>query len=160
MAKSKFRLYLYAVMTLAVMGLIYYFSSHDGGTSRELSDGLLSDVLGLLGLTREITERIGIGIRKLAHLAEYAALGISSALFFRELDISLKSTKPSGRFFWYSVLLSFFYAVSDEIHQHFVPGRSMQLSDVLLDSFGALAAAFVVRQADRYIKLRRGAEEL
>lgn len=38
------------------------------------------------------------------------------------------------------------YAASDEIHQLFVPGRSGQLSDVILDSAGALAgvAAFTV----------------
>ena len=36
------------------------------------------------------------------------------------------------------------YAISDEIHQIFVPGRSGQFSDVLLDSAGAVIGAFVV----------------
>ena len=42
--------------------------------------------------------------------------------------------------------ISALYAASDEIHQLFVPGRSGQLSDVILDSAGALAgvAAFTV----------------
>ena len=31
------------------------------------------------------------------------------------------------------------YAVTDEFHQLFVPGRSGQFSDVVLDSAGALA---------------------
>ena len=44
-------------------------------------------------------------------------------------------------------LIAALYAASDEIHQLFVPGRSGQLSDVILDSAGALAgvAAFTVR---------------
>ena len=43
-------------------------------------------------------------------------------------------------------LIAALYAASDEIHQLFVPGRSGQLSDVILDSAGALAgvAAFTV----------------
>lgn len=43
-------------------------------------------------------------------------------------------------------LIAALYAASDEIHQLLVPGRSGQLSDVILDSAGALAgvAAFTV----------------
>lgn len=43
-------------------------------------------------------------------------------------------------------IIAALYAASDEIHQLFVPGRSGQLSDVILDSAGALAgvAAFAV----------------
>jgi len=40
------------------------------------------------------------------------------------------------------VLLAFvicvLYAISDETHQIFVPGRSAQISDVLIDSVGAI----------------------
>ena len=34
-------------------------------------------------------------------------------------------------------LLAVAYAISDEIHQFFVPGRSCQIKDVLIDSCGA-----------------------
>ena len=30
------------------------------------------------------------------------------------------------------------YAVTDELHQYFVPGRSCQVKDVMIDSSGAL----------------------
>lgn len=40
-------------------------------------------------------------------------------------------------------LIAALYAASDEIHQLFVPGRSGQLSDVILDSAGALAGVAV-----------------
>lgn len=36
-----------------------------------------------------------------------------------------------------SILLSFLYACTDEIHQIFVPGRSAQFRDVLIDTLGA-----------------------
>ena len=36
-----------------------------------------------------------------------------------------------------SITLSFLYACTDEIHQIFVPGRSAQFRDVLIDTLGA-----------------------
>lgn len=43
----------------------------------------------------------------------------------------------------YSVLLCMLYAITDEIHQHFVPGRSCELRDVLIDTTGALLGIFI-----------------
>ena len=37
------------------------------------------------------------------------------------------------------MLTAALYAATDEVHQLFVPGRSGQVSDVLLDSAGAIA---------------------
>lgn len=42
-----------------------------------------------------------------------------------------------------SVLLSFLYACTDEIHQIFVPGRSAQFRDVLIDTLGASFGALI-----------------
>jgi VanZ family protein len=36
-------------------------------------------------------------------------------------------------------LICVLYAVSDEVHQLYVPGRGCQITDVLIDSGGALA---------------------
>lgn len=43
---------------------------------------------------------------------------------------------------WLSVLISFLYAVSDEYHQSFVPGRGPAFRDVLIDTIGASFALF------------------
>jgi len=61
-------------------------------------------------------------LRKLAHVAEYAVLG---AL----LDRALRRPLPA-------VALGVAYAVSDELHQHFVPGRRGAPLDVLIDAVG------------------------
>lgn len=42
---------------------------------------------------------------------------------------------------WIAVILVSFFGASDEIHQHFTPGRSCTASDWLADTTGALAAA-------------------
>jgi len=40
-----------------------------------------------------------------------------------------------------AILIAIAYALSDEIHQFFVPGRSCTFSDILLDSVGIMAAS-------------------
>ena len=42
-----------------------------------------------------------------------------------------------------SILLSFLYACTDELHQIFVPGRSAQFRDVLIDTLGASFGATI-----------------
>lgn len=37
------------------------------------------------------------------------------------------------------------YAVLDEIHQYFIPGRAMSAVDVCIDSAGALIGIIIVR---------------
>lgn len=72
-------------------------------------------------------------IRKSAHVSEYFILGA--------LVMNAMKTSKVRRFkaFIFSVLLCILYAVSDEIHQLFVPGRGAQVMDVLIDSVGAIA---------------------
>ncbi|MEW8956524.1 VanZ family protein, partial [Clostridium sp.] len=45
---------------------------------------------------------------------------------------------------WYSVIFSFLYAVTDEFHQTFIPGRVGSFKDVLIDTTGALICAIVI----------------
>ncbi len=43
-----------------------------------------------------------------------------------------------------SVLIAVLYGVTDEIHQSFVPSRSMEAADLLADAVGAVGAASVL----------------
>ncbi|MGQ0645532.1 MAG: VanZ family protein [Elusimicrobiota bacterium] len=74
-------------------------------------------------------------LRKAAHFIEYAVLAL---LVWRALAGS-GSVPPRG-IFWGAFGFCVLYAVSDEWHQGFVPGRVPSRLDVLLDSLGALAA--------------------
>lgn len=50
-----------------------------------------------------------------------------------------------------------FYAITDEIHQLFVPGRAFQLIDILVDSAGALIgviASLIILKLILFIKKR------
>lgn len=72
-------------------------------------------------------------VRKTAHFTEYAILGILFYLLYRQI----LPQKNGLRLFVLAILSSFLYACTDEIHQLFVPGRSGQFTDVLVDTLGA-----------------------
>lgn len=77
-------------------------------------------------------------VRKAAHFSAYTAMGILSFLTFvsyEKLRFKLRCAVS------YAVCV--LYAVSDEIHQHFVPGRSCEIRDMLIDSVGALLGLLV-----------------
>ncbi len=46
-----------------------------------------------------------------------------------------------GKVVWAAVIITILYAVTDEVHQMFVPGRGPRVVDVLIDSAGAVTAA-------------------
>lgn len=73
-------------------------------------------------------------VRKSAHIIAYFILGI---LIYRALRITIRRwrTRTVASF---ALLSCSLYAVTDEIHQLFVPGRSGELRDVMIDSIAAL----------------------
>lgn len=77
-------------------------------------------------------------IRKTAHAAEYAifAMLLVGAWYDEKRKNIWNALLP------WSVATA--YAATDEFHQLFVPGRSGQVSDVLLDSVGAAAGIAVL----------------
>jgi VanZ family protein len=40
-----------------------------------------------------------------------------------------------------TIIMSILYAISDELHQFFVPGRMLSLSDIFLDTIGIILAS-------------------
>lgn len=60
------------------------------------------------------------------------------------LLFSLVQGKPKKRkFILIGIVLAVFYALSDELHQLFVPGRACTFSDFIIDSLGILVAALL-----------------
>ena len=85
----------------------------------------------------------------LAHLVEYALLG---GLLWRAMGLTFRLDAP-GLYIW-AFSLSSLYAVSDELHQAFVPGRTASLLDLGLDALGILLVLTVLRMG-RWKGIRR-----
>ena len=73
-------------------------------------------------------------VRKSAHIIAYFILGI---LMYRALRVSIHRWR-ARTVVSLALLSCSLYAVTDEIHQLFVPGRSGELRDVMIDSIAAL----------------------
>jgi VanZ family protein len=93
----------------------------------------LSTHLGLIDL---------IG-RKIAHFSLYALLCF---LWWRPLAPHAGATKAAI----FALVICVVYAISDEYHQSFVPGRSSEAIDVAIDSAGALLAACLIIRSARH----------
>jgi VanZ family protein len=77
-------------------------------------------------------------LRKGAHLTEYAILGL---LLTRAIGRELPA-----------FLLGVAYAITDELHQHFVTGRHASPFDVAIDSTGVLIGVLIFGQARRWTR--------
>lgn len=83
----------------------------------------------------DYAKKIEFPVRKMAHATEYAILGC----LLTNLCLSLSMKKAS----MWSWLMGSAYAATDEFHQLFVPGRSGQITDVMIDSVGCLIGCLV-----------------
>jgi VanZ family protein len=84
-------------------------------------------------------------LRKAAHVAEFAVLG---ALLYRALSVSGQPF-GNGRAAAWAWLVGAAYAASDELHQHFVPGRQASALDLAIDAAGVAVGAVAARLAWR-----------
>jgi VanZ family protein len=78
-------------------------------------------------------------VKKGGHLLSYALL---AWLWLR----ALQSALPPRPLTYAVLVIAVIYAISDEFHQTFVPGRNGTAVDVLIDSIGALFAILLWRQ--------------
>lgn len=69
-------------------------------------------------------------LRKLGHMIEF---GVLARLAYR--------VRPNRA---WAGTFSLFYAIADELHQHFVPGRNGAALDVLVDAAGIAISLFVI----------------
>lgn len=79
-------------------------------------------------------------MRKATHFGEYLVL---TALWWWALSTRIG---PDRALAW-ALAISIGYAISDEWHQSFVDGRVGTWRDVLIDSAGALTAAWLIYRA-------------
>ncbi|NLM11624.1 MAG: VanZ family protein [Clostridiaceae bacterium] len=117
------------------MAVIFNLSGQIAEQSNQLSTGVTEVVIKAVEQVApkaEIdTRSLNHIIRKNAHFFSYLVLGLLAMNAFRRCGNTVKLSLVLSSF------LCVIYAVSDEIHQSYVPGRSAQITDVLIDSFGA-----------------------
>ena len=132
------------------MALIFMLSAQPAGQSASLSGGIIRRILewtasGFAGyepaVQAAVIESFQEVVRTSAHFLAYFVLGCLCML-----AISWHGFKMIERMVL-SMAACVIYAVSDEVHQIFIAGRSAQFSDLCTDALGAalgILTAFLI----------------
>ena len=119
------------ILVIIWMIVIFMMSSFDANTSSNQSNFIVDIIVNIFNI-RNI-DILSFIVRKLAHFTEYLILGI----LVYNLIHSYNKKVIVG------IVICILYAVSDEIHQLFVPGRSGEIRDVLIDSMGSIVGSYI-----------------
>ena len=115
------------------MAIIFKLSAQPGEQSNILSAKVTNVIVSVVQQFQPDVNVVSLNyfIRKCAHFLAYLVLGI--IVLFAMRRIGLMDKKGVG----FTLLFCISYAITDELHQAFVPGRTPKLLDVLIDSSGA-----------------------
>lgn len=129
------------ILIILWMILIFTLSNQPADDSTQLSDGFISKTIGnIYKITHknikeekltEIKTKYTHITRKTAHFTIYLILGLLIGLLLKQYNITTK------QIIIYGILICMLYAITDEIHQIFVQGRSGEIRDVLIDTCGS-----------------------
>ena len=133
------------LMLIETFFVIFGFSNQNAkessGVSGKITEAVLKNIEYVQKLEKNEKEKVyhraESVIRKIAHFSIYTVVGILLIAICSTYKI--KEIKGIG----ISFILGVIYATSDEIHQSFIPGRSAQITDVMLDSLGVLFGIFI-----------------
>ncbi len=131
------------IIIVLLMAFIFSLSADTGSQSTKKSDSIIVKSCEVI-LERKLSEyekekyikKFVKIVRKSAHLFLYFLLGLAIISFIKEFTII------SYRSIALTILIVFVYAISDEVHQMFVNGRSGEILDVVIDTIGGIAASF------------------
>lgn len=130
---------LWWVLIVFWCGMIFYQSSRPA----PLSDGQSLYIVKVINhwasviVGKEVAVVSNHMVRKSAHFTEYLVLGL---LFFN----GFFSSKAALKAFALALIIGVCYAASDEIHQFFVPGRTMKVTDIMIDGLGVFCGVGVM----------------
>lgn len=123
------------ILVLIWMIIIFIMSSFNAEASANQSNFIVNIISNILNI--ENVRLLSLIIRKLAHFTEYLILGT--------LVINMFTKNNAKKTYLLSILLCIIYAISDEIHQMFTPGRACQIKDILIDSVGSITGIYLFK---------------
>ena len=143
------------VLILIWMATVFWFSNQNGakssGTSRTVTEVIVQPILGEdekknATIIRD-TEKV---IRKIAHYTIYTIGGMLI------LNFAYTTEKARKEQILYSIMFGLTYAITDEIHQHFISNRSARVFDVCIDTLGIITGILIYSAIRKYIRNIKG----
>ena len=135
------------------MAFIFALSAQPREQSNQLSVGITEKIVDAVERAvpdREIDiERFNVVVRKNAHFFAYLVLGVLLANGFKVAGFN------GLKVYVWAVIFCILYAVSDEVHQLFVPGRGGQVRDVIIDTAGGAVGIFIYGRLSKVAAFRK-----
>lgn len=131
------------LLVILWMAFIFIMSSFNSMDSSSQSNIIVNFIVELFNISN--IDVVSLIVRKLAHFTEYFILGVLVANMLRYFDKKV----------YISIVICILYAISDEVHQLFVSGRSCQILDILIDSVGSSSGIilfFIFKKSKFYIE--------
>jgi len=131
------------ILIIIWMAVVFLFSNQGGtkssGTSTRVTE-LIVDIVEKVNnkeYNLEEIHRTEMVIRKLAHYTIYMVGG------FLIMNYAYSTSQTRKKQICWSLFFGMFYAITDEIHQYFVPGRSARIFDVGIDTLGVITGVLI-----------------
>lgn len=141
---------LFLILSITWMTVIFGFSSRDAEESTVQSNSVTELLIRIFekdydtmsdAQKQELVEKYDGIVRKIAHFGVFGVLGILTYFAAGSLRwIPEFLVKPA----YVSLPCCILFAMTDEWHQMFVPGRSCQIKDVVIDSLGSFCGTLAV----------------
>lgn len=156
--KRNIRKGIYILPVIFWMGVIFGMSHQVAEVSSAMSGGIIDQIIQIIfprfeeySLAKQILymERLEIIVRKGAHFSEYTVLGGLLARALYHLSGSEHTSKKNWCIKSWGI--GVLYAMTDEIHQLFIDGRSGQLSDVMIDTSGVLLGVVLYAMVRKFV---------
>lgn len=140
---------------------IFCFSNQNGEDSSVISRGITRKVAEKISHLQELGDverelailKIEVIIRKLAHFSLYMAMGI--ILMALVIPDKVRERNKVLCSLWVGVM----YAITDELHQIFVPMRTAKITDVLIDTCGVITGIVFVMLCTKIIRKIKNREK-
>lgn len=135
----------YIIIIIIWMIIVFMFSMENGNKSANTSKTTTIKIVNIITKNLSITEqekndivdKLDPIIRKLAHYTLYTIGGILIINYTDKLDIEKRKK------IIYAIIIGILYAITDEIHQYFVPSRSGRILDVCIDTAGVITGIVI-----------------
>ena len=145
---KRWSIVLSAIAVVAMCAFIFFMSAKPAVESDAMSMGIVDRIVRFFvpdfdqmdaATQLQTAKSIEHVIRKMAHFSEYTLLGLLVTNLVRRIGRPSSTLAGAGVAWAFSTL----YAVTDEVHQIFVPGRTFLVGDIFIDSGGVLTGILI-----------------
>lgn len=134
------------ILLLANLWIIFGFSNQNGkesgSLSRKITEVITKNIKAIQNLEiyqkEKVLSKIEHIVRKIAHFSLYTSVGFLTMSLMSTYKLTYKQR------IILSLCIGITYAITDEIHQMYVPNRGPSLGDVLIDTSGVIFGILIV----------------